>query len=195
MDSLDAYLTVLGRDGWAGATPEAAAAEAGTKPSSVLADVGDRWDMLKAWQRRIDRYSLAEADSATGHGSREKLFELIMARLDALSHHRPAALALLRAARRDPGLATWFAGQLPLEIRRVCEAAGVDTAGWFGIGRIAAVTGAYVQVAQVWERDDEPDMSRTMRALDAALGRLQRVRVVSGAARPDPAATPGLLAE
>ena len=195
MDSLDAYLTVLGREGWAGATPEAAAAEAGVKPSQVLADVGDRWDVLKAWQRRIDRYSLAEADSAIGHGSREKLFELMMARFDALSHHRPAALALMRAARRDPGLATWFAGQLPIEVRRLCEAAGIDTAGWFGIGRIVAVTAAYVQLAQVWAKDDEPDMSRTMRALDAALGRLQGLRVVSGAARPSPAAALDPLAE
>lgn len=174
-DLLDAWLAVFARDGWRGAAPEAAAGEAGLDAGAVLTSLGDRWDAVAALSARIDRMALGEASAGNGLSTRERLFDLLMARFDALQAQREGFVALIDAARSDPALGLFLLSRLTRAMRRTAEAAGVDTGGWRGPLRVRALLALYIDVARTWQRDEEPDMARTMRALDAALARAERL--------------------
>ena len=54
------------------------------------------------------------------------------------------------------------------------EAAGMDTGGARGAMRVAGLSGVYLKTLKVWKKDDSPDLSKTMAALDKDLNRLEQ---------------------
>lgn len=171
---LDAFLALIAEAGWPAASVAAVAGRLGVSPALVLEAVGDRFEMLAAVGRRADAAALKAADDAGGSmGVRDRLFELLMARFDALAAHRPAIRALMRAARRDPVLAAFFAARLPRSLAVLAETAGVDVLGIAGMARVAALGGLYLKVARTWLDDDSEDMGTTMAALEKALARAE----------------------
>lgn len=166
---LDAYLTVIGRDGWAAARIDAVAEVAGVSTATVAGAFADRWAALRAYGRRLDRAALGEAGGDRDASVRDRLFAMLMERFDTAQHHRPAVVALVDAARRDPGLAAYLLLALPASVARLADAAGVPTGGWLGPLRVQALTALYLAVGRVWLDDDSPDLGSTMKALDERL--------------------------
>ncbi|MFQ3594717.1 MAG: hypothetical protein SNJ63_01225 [Sphingomonadaceae bacterium] len=162
---LEAWLRVVARDGFAGATIAAAAAEAGVPAAEFLAGAGDSFDCASAF---LDRIARAAMLGAAGEGTvRDRLFDGIMAGFDVLQAHRGAVEALI--ASRDPGLVA-LAGAKGLEgTRRLAAAAGVDVTGLSGGARTAALAALLARALHAWRRDDSPDMAATMAALDQLL--------------------------
>ncbi|MEX6723018.1 hypothetical protein [Parapedomonas caeni] len=174
-ECLDAFLALIAETGWPAASVAAVAARLGVSPAVVLETAGDRFEMLAAVGRRADAAALKAADDAGGSmGVRDRLFELLMARFDALARHRPAIRALMRAARRDPALAAFFATRLPRSLALLAETAGVGTMGVAGMARVAALGGLYLKVVRTWLDDDSEDMGTTMAALEKALARAEQ---------------------
>lgn len=173
MDSLDAWMTVIGRDGWAEARIDAVATAAGTTTAMVAATLPDRWAALQAYGLSLDRAALAEAGADSGVSVRDRLFTLLMERFDAAQPHRAAAKALADAARRDPGLAAFMLMALPVSVARLADAAGVATAGLLGPLRVQALTAVYLMVARTWLGDASADLAATMKELDTRLAQAE----------------------
>ena len=195
---LAAWLTVVGRDGWAAARIDAVADAAATTTAAVAEVLPDRWTALAAVGRHLDAAALAEAGADRDASVRDRLFGLLMARFDAAQDFRDGVRAVAAAARRDPGLAAFMALALPPSIARVAEAAGVDTGGLTGPLRVQALTLLYLAVARVWLTDDSADLAATMKELDGRLAQAEtwsrRLPYRPGPLPATPPATPALPA-
>lgn len=168
-------MAVIERQGWHNTTLQGIAATAGIPVWQLVLSAGSRFDMLAKFGRRADIAALRALDGADpGLTTRDRLFDLIMARFDAHQPYRGAIRRLADATRTDPGLAAFFACHLPRSLRVLADAAGVNVSGLSGMAKVQALTCLYLSVARVWLRDDSPDMARTMAALDQALGRAER---------------------
>jgi hypothetical protein len=106
-----------------------------------------------------------------GGTPREALFDLVMARFDALQAQRSGVLALMQALRTDPGLALMLWGATLRSMRWLLEAAGVPTDGMIGTLRVQGMGAVWAYTLRAWETDESADMSSTMAALDRALDR------------------------
>jgi hypothetical protein len=66
-----------------------------------------------------------------------------------------------------------LAPRLPRTAKALLEAAGIDTGGVRGALRLAAMTGVWTRVVQVW-RDDEGALNRTMAEIDTQLKQINQ---------------------
>jgi AcrR family transcriptional regulator len=105
---------------------------------------------------------------------RERLFDVLMRRLEILAPHREAVRSLLRSASRNPPLAMAFNGLAVRSQQWMLTAAGVGAAGPRGMVRAQGLALLFGSVLRTWVHDDDPGLARTMAALDRALGRGQR---------------------
>nr|WP_295660891.1 hypothetical protein [Polymorphobacter sp.] len=170
---LDAWMTVIARDGWTGARIDAVALTAGVSTGVVAAVAADRWEALRGYGRSLDNAALGEAGADSGASVRDRLFTLLMERFDAAQPQRAGAIELADAARRDPGLAAFMLLSLPVSVARIADAAGVATGGLLGPLRVQALTALYLTVARVWLADDSADLSATMKELDTRLAQAE----------------------
>jgi ubiquinone biosynthesis protein COQ9 len=172
---LDGFLETIATHGWSAASLAATAEASGVEVSAIAEEFGGRFDLLQAVGARADHLALKNAELAGGSQAiRDRLFDLFMARFDALMPHRAAIRTVSRAVRSDPGLAAFFAVRLPKSIGLLADAAGVDTSGPMGSVRVKALTAQYLRVVRTWLADDSEDMAKTMAALDAALAQAER---------------------
>lgn len=170
---LDAWMTVIARDGWAMARIDAVAIAAETSTAAVAAAYPDRWSALGGYGLSLDRAALAEAGTDAGASVRDRLFTLLMERFDAAQPHHDAAVELASAARRDPGLAAFMLLTVLRSVARLADAAGIATGGFIGPPRVQALTVLYLAVARVWLNDTSADLSATMKELDSRLAQAE----------------------
>lgn len=102
---------------------------------------------------------------------RERLFDLVMARFDALQEQRAGVLSVMDALRTDPGLAFMLWGATLRSMRWLLDAAGVPTDGALGALRVQGMGAVWAYTLRAWEKDESADMASTMAALDRALDR------------------------
>ncbi len=130
-------------------------------------------DLLAAFFRATDRQVLAEggpdSDDLAGEGPRERLFEVLMRRLDALEPHKEAVRGLIRSARRDPTLALTLLRHSEASQRWMLAAAGIDCAGLSGSVRAKGLALLFARVLDTWLKDEDPGLAPTMAALDREL--------------------------
>src|SRR5690242_6971254 len=97
---LDAALAVIARDGWMRTSFAAIAAEAGVDLARLYARFPDRSAIIGAMMTRADAAVLAaqRAGEAAGEETpRDRLFEVLMHRFDALEAMKPALRAIAGA--------------------------------------------------------------------------------------------------
>ena len=141
-----------------------------------LADMRDEFTsklgIYAAHVKAIDRRVLTGGDDDMAEESpRERLFDVLMRRLEAMAPHKEAVRSLLRSVRRDPPLALALNGLAVRSQQWMLAAANIDSAGPRGVLRAQGLAVLYAQVLQVWVDDDDPGLARTMAALDRGLGR------------------------
>jgi AcrR family transcriptional regulator len=137
---------------------------------------GSRLAILAAHAKEIDRRVLAGGDADIAEESpRERLFDVLMRRIELLEPHKAAVRSLLRSCRRDPGLALALNGLAVRSQQWMLTAAEIDAAGSRGMVRAQGLALLFASVLRIWVHDDDPGHARTMAALDRALARGQRV--------------------
>ncbi len=105
---------------------------------------------------------------------RERLFDVLMRRLEVLAPHKDAVRSLMRSAARNPGLALALNGLAVRSQQWMLTAADIDAAGPRGMVRAQGLALLFASVLRTWVDDDDPGHARTMAALDRALARGQR---------------------
>ena len=139
--------------------------------AQVYAEVPDRPALLRLLGRRLDAEMLAiDMAELDGMSPRERVFELIMRRLDAMVPYKEGLRTLARKAGREPMLLAAACCNLDRLSRRLLDAAATDESPVMTTKLARRVTGAvYLQAFRVWLDDDTPDMARTLAELDRRL--------------------------
>jgi AcrR family transcriptional regulator len=151
------------------------AGRAGVSLAQLRGEFGSTLAILAAHLKAVDRAMLAEdlSDMAE-EPARERLFDVLMRRLEALAPHRAAVRSLLRSARRDPPLALALNAMAVRSQQWMLSAAGISASGPRGMIRAQGLALLFASVLRTWTHDEDPGQARTMAALDRALARGQR---------------------
>ncbi len=157
------------------ALPEVAAT-AGATLAEMRAEFGSTFAILAAHIKEIDRAVLSGGDGDMEEESaRERLFDVLMRRLELLAPHREAVRSLLRSARRNPPLALALNGLAVQSQQWMLAAAGIGSSGPRGVIRAQGLAVMFANVLRAWIDDDDPGLARTLAALDRELARGQRM--------------------
>ena len=153
------------------------AGEAGLSLADLHARYTSKEAVLDGFVRHIDGIVLTAAQQAGDDDSsyRDRLFDILMRRFDALNPHKDGIRAVVRDA-GSGGVAEILCGgcRLLRSMRWMLEAAGISTAGWLGGLRVKGLAVVFAATVQVWLRDDSEDMAKTMAALDRNLKRAEQ---------------------
>jgi AcrR family transcriptional regulator len=151
-------------------------ARAGVSLSELRNLFGTKLAILAAHQKDIDRSVLGGIDAEMAEEPpRERLFDVLMRRIDALSPHKAAVRSLLRSAGRNPGLAVALNGLAVRSQQWMLTAADISASGPRGALRAQGLALLFASVLRTWLHDGDPGLARTMSALDQALARGQRI--------------------
>ena len=131
--------------------------------------------ILAAHMKSIDRAVLSEDfGDVEEEPARERLFDVLMRRIEILAPHREAVRSLTRSARRNPPLALALNSLAVRSQHWMLTAAGIGASGPRGMIRAQGLAALFGGVLRTWIHDDDPGLARTMAALDRALARGQR---------------------
>ena len=151
------------------------AGRAGISLSQLRAEFGSVLAILGAHIKDIDRKVLDGTDTDMNEEpARERLFDVLMRRLEALAPYKAAVRSLLRSAQRSPSLALALNGLALRSQRWMLTAAGIGTHGPRGMLRAQGAALLFGRVLAVWVNDEEPGLDRTMAALDRGLASAER---------------------
>lgn len=150
------------------------AGRAGVSLSDLRGEFGGTLGILAAHMKDIDRAVLDGGDDMTEETARDRLFEVLMRRIDALAPYKDAIDSLARSARRNPGLALALNGLAVQSQRWMLTAAGIGASGPRGAMRAQGAALMFARVVAVWLDDDDEGLDRTMAALDRGLASAER---------------------
>jgi len=139
--------------------------------------------VLGAFSRRIDHVVLSQPADLATDSHRDRLFDVLMRRLDAMAPYRDALREIYGWARRDPIALLRINQAVVNSMRFMMEAAAIDTEGGIGALKLQGLAIAWARVFAVWLDDSAPEFAKTMAALDKELTAGQRW--VSGAETVD----------
>jgi len=132
--------------------------------------------VLGAFSREIDRQVLeGTTDDLAGEPARERIFDVMMRRFDALAPYKEALRRIFRDLQYD--LASLAAlNQVSLNSQRfMLAAAGIPIEGPLGGLKLQGAVLVYANTMRTWLDDDDPTLARTMARLDRELRRGERI--------------------
>jgi ubiquinone biosynthesis protein COQ9 len=181
-----AALSLAAEQGWRRLGMAEIAETAGLSLAETYAIARSKHAILAALRRQVDEAMLA-GGVVGGDSPRDRLFDVLMRRFEALRPYRAGLRAILRDSVGSPALL----GMLPGLLRSMgwtLTAAGLPASGCRG--RIARrVVGAiYVSLLPAFFRDEGRDLGSTMAVLDKRLRQVEAIfstlgPVVSGRRR------------
>ena len=184
---IDAALKLAAERRWREVTLAEIARAAGVSLAEAYRVMPSRSAVLHGFARRIDAEVLgADAVEEDSVRPRDRIFDVLMRRFDALQRHRGAVAAILRDSYRDPLAALASAPQFLRSMRWMGEAAGLSMDGLGGALRTKAIGAAWAGALRTWLADDSPDLSRTMASLDQRLRWVERMGLLARAERGGP---------
>lgn len=173
---LDAAFRLVAERGWPNLSLADVSAAAGVSLGEVYAIAPLRMGVLAMLIAHVDEIVLADTGiPSPDEPRRDRLFDLLMRRFDALAPYKEGVRAILGETSSDPLTVLAAAPQLAHAMAWMLEAVGVPVRGIRGQLRIAVLSAAYLSTFRAWLRDDSPDLSATMAALDRALSRAGRL--------------------
>ena len=171
---IDAALGLAAGKPWREISLAEIAEAAGLPLSEVYPVFPSKAKVLAGYGRRVDAAVLAGEEAGAREGSaRDRLFDVLMRRFDALGPDKAAVRSILCDLCRDPTIG--LCGLCPFARSMACmlEAADLSSQGLRGGLRVKALGAIYLATLRVWLRDESEDLARTMAALDRNLRRAE----------------------
>lgn len=169
---LEAALRLAGASPWPEITLAAIAAEAGLNLDDFHA-AGGREDIVEALDGYFDRAMSADG-VPEDTSARERLFEVIMRRFEAMEPHRAGVVELMKFRETSLSHVVRLPAHRHASAAWALASAGLDddSGAPASLKRIAI---AFVigQTERAWRRDSAGDFARTMAALDKGLRRAE----------------------
>ena len=134
-------------------------------------------DILRAFQAELDAEGArqGEAAPAEAQSPRDRLFDIVMTRFEAMQPYKPALKRIASYLCCRPGEAAPLLCSSLASQYWMLEAAGAKLDGPGGALRVAGLAAIYGKVFRVWLDDDTPSLDKTMAALDKRLGKGERM--------------------
>ena len=169
---VDALMELAAEQPFEDVTISAIAGRAGVSLADFRDAFPSKGAALAAFNRRIDRIVLdgTTADMAD-ENTKERLFDVLMRRFDALAPYRAAIESTVAWARREPIAAARLNTMALNSMRFMLEAAGADAEGPVGALKLQGLTLAWARLVNIWLGDDDPGLAVTMAELDRTLRR------------------------
>lgn len=173
--AIDALMGLLAEQSFEDIGLAEVAGRAGLKLSQLRAEFGSVLAIYAAHVKDMDRTVLAGgAEEIAEESARERLFDVLMRRLEAMAPYKEAVRSIMDSARRHPGLAFALNAMAVRSQRWMLEAAGIRTNGPRGAMRAQGAALMFARVLDTWVDDDDPNLDRTMAVLDRGLAAAER---------------------
>jgi AcrR family transcriptional regulator len=169
---IEALMELAGERSW----EDISITDIATRANISLADFRDAFPskgaVLAGFSRKIDRIVLdGTTDDLMGEPAKERLFDVLMRRLDALTPYKLGLEGISEWVSRAP-MAAAAINRLELNsMRFMLEAAGIDSEGPVGTVKLQGLVILWLRILRTWFHDDEPGLARTMAQLDTELTR------------------------
>ncbi|MFN9008810.1 MAG: hypothetical protein ACK5WH_06705 [Hyphomonadaceae bacterium] len=137
---------------------------------SACAEAGiTRFSVAEYLDQKLDRAMLeAVADIEAEAPSRDRLFDVIMARFDAMQDQRAAWVSILEADAQEPAASFARAARRLRTAAWALEAIGISTDSLKATARVIGLARRLRKIEALWLKDDA-DLSKTMAGLDQTL--------------------------
>ena len=174
--ALDAFLALAADKGYGAVTLRDVASAADMGLGDLYRLYPDKVALVSAFMARVDAAVLAGTPRTADpeETARDRLFDVMMRRYDALKPHRAALRSIVGAVRRDPLLALALAPAMRRSMAAMLEAAGLTSEGLSGAVRQNGLLAIHAAVSRVFDGDDSVDLAKTMAALDGRLKTAER---------------------
>ena len=173
---VDALLALAAEQPFEEISISAISAKAGVSLADFRDSFPSKGAVLAGFSKRIDRIVLqAHSDELATEEPKERLFDVLMRRLDAMSPYREGLREIAQWLRREPLSALAVNQVVVNSMRFMLEAAGIDSDGGAGALKLQGLALAWGRIVNVWLDDEEPELSKTMAALDRELSRGERI--------------------
>lgn len=192
-DLARAALSLAASMPWAEVTLPRLAQEAGRRAGDFYgASLGEAVDCV---DEAFDRAIADKADALDPSQTvRDRLFDLIMHRFEAMEPHRAAVIAMEAGVDRDPVLLAAAHQRHVRCARWVLALAGLQADGMTGQARAQGLGVIIGQAKAAWRGDEDGDFAKTMASLDKNLRRAEemfgRWAGFEGKAKADDASAP-----
>ncbi len=153
------------------------AGRAGIKLSALRAEFGSTLAIFAAHIKDIDRAVLDGGDDDMAEEpARERLFDVLMRRLELMTPYKDAVRSMMRSARRHPSLALALNAMAVRSQAWMLEAAGIGSSGPRGALRAQGGALMFARVVDAWlgGEDDEDSLDLAMAALNRGLASAER---------------------
>src|ERR1700746_1260705 len=172
---VDAFMTLLAEKSIERIGFAEIAKAAGVSLADLRGTFASTLAILATHMKAIDRAVLAAgAADMDEEPPRERLFDVLMRRLEVLAPHKDAVRSLMRSAARNPGLASPLNSLAVRSQQWMLTAADIAASGPRGMLRAQGLALLFASVLRTWIDDQDRGLARTMAALDRALVRGQR---------------------
>jgi AcrR family transcriptional regulator len=173
--AVDALLELAASRPWAEITLPDIAERAGVTLKDLRAHFPSKGAILGAFSRRIDLAVLeGDGKDLAEEPARERLFDVLMRRLDALRPYKPALRSIRAGLRREPLSAAAMNQTIVTSMRWMLAAAGINEEGPLGTAKAQALAIKYSRVLDTFLHDEDPGLSRTLKALDREMRSAER---------------------
>lgn len=167
---IEALMELAGERAWEDITISDIATRANVSLSTFRDLFPSKGAILASFSRNIDKIVLdATGDDLVGEPAKERLFDVLMRRLDALTPYKLGLEGVWDWARRDPLAAAALNRVTVNSMRFMLEAAGIESEGPVGALKLQGLALAWARILPVWLRDNDPGLATTMAALDREL--------------------------
>ena len=184
----DGLFQSVAEDGWRGTTLSHIAAASGVSLGEMRGFASCPEGIMLRYTALVDRVVLDGTIPTEGETARDRLFDVLMRRLDVMQPHRAGIVRFMKDLPFHPFLVLSLGAAMERSMGWMLEAAGLDSHGPAGVARIKGLTAVWVYTLRAWLKDDSADLAATMAALDKALDRADQIaRSLDPAARRKPA--------
>ena len=128
--------------------------------------------VLAGFARKIDHIVLDQnSQTLADEAPRERVFDVLMRRLDALAPYKLGLQGVMERVRRDPLTAAALNGVVLNSMRFMLAAAGIDVEGNMAAFKLQGMAVSWGRVLDTWFEDDDPGQAKTMATLDRELSK------------------------
>jgi AcrR family transcriptional regulator len=167
-----AALALAADKGWRRTGMADIAAAAGVSLAETQRLFRSKFALLAGFRRDIDQAVLAGAAPSADESVRDRLFDVLMRRFEALKPHRVALKVILRDSIGTPAPVKALPGLLR-SMSWMLAAASIPAAGYRGRLTTRLVAALYLSVFPAFLQDDGADLGTTMAVLDRRLRQVE----------------------
>jgi AcrR family transcriptional regulator len=173
--AVDALLELLADRDWNTITLGDIAGKAQMSLAELRSAYPSKGAILAGFARRIEQSVLKPSPEIDGQPARERLFDVMMRRFEALKPHKAAIRSARRGLLSDPMAASSWNKVEVNSAQWMLAAAGIEESGPYAALKAQGLAVIFTSLLGTFLDDDDPDLTKTMRELDVQLCLAERL--------------------